>query len=187
MITLAFFLEETSAKVLLEGLLPRFVPMDRVALRLIPFEGKQDLERQLVRKIRSWRTPNTRFIILRDQDAGKCKDVKKRLVALCREAKQPQALVRIACQELESWYLGDLAAVESALKIEGLADHQKKARFRNPDNLYKPSMVLEKLTAGRYQKVSGSRAIGLHLRMDQSNLSVSFQVFMTGIRELLRS
>jgi len=186
MITLVFFLEEISAKVLLEGLLPRVVAKGQVNWRLIPFEGKQDLERQLVRKMRSWRTPNTRFIVLRDQDAGNCEKVKKGLVALCREANQPQALVRVACREIESWYLGDLAAVEVALKVEGLVGKQNKSRFRNPDSLPNPSIELEKLTAGKYQKVSGSRAIGPYLHLDESNLSHSFHSFLAGIRQLLR-
>ena len=56
MITLVFFLEELSAKALLEMLLPRFVQEDKFVLRFVPFEGKQDLEKQLVRRIRGWRT-----------------------------------------------------------------------------------------------------------------------------------
>ena len=42
---LVFLLEEMSARALLESLLPR-VLSQQVAHRLIPFEGKQDLERQ---------------------------------------------------------------------------------------------------------------------------------------------
>ena len=80
MITLVFFLEELSARRLLEGLLPRVLPMDRVVLRFVVFEGKQDLEKQLVRKMRGWRTPNTHFVVLRDQDSACCEDVKQRLL-----------------------------------------------------------------------------------------------------------
>jgi len=131
MITLVFFLEGPSEKVLLQGLLPRFLPMDRVTPRFVVFEGKQDLEKQLVRRMRLWRTPNTHFVVLRDQDSADCMDVKSRLTELCHEANHPEALVRIACHEIESWYLGDLAAVELALGINGVAARQHTRMFRN--------------------------------------------------------
>ncbi|MBW2735372.1 MAG: DUF4276 family protein [Deltaproteobacteria bacterium] len=186
MVTLVFFLEELSAQKLLEGLLPRFLPMERFSLRFIPFEGKQDLEKQLVRKMRSWRTPDTQFIVLRDQDAADCKDVKARLVALCSEAGHPNALVRVACRELESWYLGDLCAVEKALGVKGLRTHQNAVKFRDPDHLSNPSMELERLTRGTYQKVSGSRAIGPHLDFQERNRSRSFRVFISGMTSYLQ-
>ncbi len=39
--TLVFFLEEASAREMLKGLLPRFLPSD-VESRFVVFEGKQD-------------------------------------------------------------------------------------------------------------------------------------------------
>jgi hypothetical protein len=185
MITLVFFLEEQSVKELLKGLLPRFFPMDMVVVRYVLFEGKQDLEKQLIRKMRGWRTPKTHFIVLRDQDAGDCEDVKRRLVELCTEAGHPEALVRVACREIESWYLGDLAAVEKALKLNRLNERQESKKFRDPDRLHSPSTELEKLTGGRYQKVVGSRAIGPHLDISGKNRSRSFRVFMSGLVSLV--
>ncbi|MBU4304454.1 MAG: hypothetical protein KJ893_02340 [Candidatus Omnitrophica bacterium] len=44
---LVFFLEELSAEAMLKGLLPRLLPPE-VLVRYIVFEGKQDLEKQLV-------------------------------------------------------------------------------------------------------------------------------------------
>lgn len=187
MITLVFFLEELSARRLLEGLLPRVLPMDRVVLRFVVFEGKQDLEKQLVRKMRGWRTPNTHFVVLRDQDSAHCEEVKQRLVDLCHEAHHPEALVRVACHELESWYLGDLATVESVFGLSGLAGKQDSRRFRDPDHLGKPSQEMERLTRGRYQKVGGSRSIGPHLRLDGVNHSNSFNVFVSGVSQLVES
>ena len=49
--TLVFFLEEPSAREMLKGLLPRFLPPD-VESRFVVFEGKQDLEKQLEKKLR---------------------------------------------------------------------------------------------------------------------------------------
>jgi hypothetical protein len=185
MINLVFFLEEPSAQALLEGLLPRFLPMDRVMLRFVVFEGKQDLEKQLVRRMRHWRAPNSHFIVLRDQDSADCKDVKQRLTELCREARRPEALVRVACREIESWYLGDLAAVERGLQLNGVARRQAGRKFRRPDRLGSPSRELACLTKGLYQKVGGSRAIAPHLSLDGTNRSHSFAVFVSGVRRLV--
>jgi len=185
MIRLVFFLEEASAKVLLEGLLPRLLPMDKVAPLYVVFEGKQDLEKQLGRKLRGWRAPDSCFVVLRDQDSADCEDVKSRLVEICDEAINARPLVRVACREIESWYLGDLAAVEEVFSIKGLAQRSAKRPFRNPDRLGSPSLELEKMTEGRYQKVRGSRALAPHLALDGSNRSRSFGVFLSGIQRLV--
>ncbi len=186
MITLVFFLEERSAKVLLEDLLPRFLPMEHIVPRYVVFEGKQDLEKQLVRKLRSWRTPNTSFIVLRDQDSADCHSVKQRLTELCQQAERPAALVRVACHEIESWYLGDLAAVEAALAVKGIAKRQGSRKFRDPDRLGSPAWQLRELTQSRYQKISGSRAIGPHLRLDGENRSTSFLRFIEGVTRVAK-
>jgi hypothetical protein len=180
--TLVLFLEEPSAKAMLEGLLPRVLPAD-VETRFIVFEGKQDLEKQIERRLTHWQTPHSLFVVLRDQDAGDCREIKQRLTAKCVSAGRDAALVRIACRELESWYLGDLAAVEAAYGQRGLARLALKAKYRQPDLLGSPSAELEKLTRGQYQKVDGSRRLGPMLDL-QANLSRSFQVFLEGIARL---
>jgi hypothetical protein len=123
---LVFLLEEPSARDLLEGLIPRLVPAD-LAVYYLVFEGKQDLERKLARRLRGWRLPDSAFVVLRDQDAAECKEVKARLVGLARESGRAPVLVRVACKELESWVLGDLDAVaetfgEPSLKGLGTKD-----------------------------------------------------------------
>lgn len=82
MSTLVFFLEEPSAREMLQGVVPRLVP-ETVSVRYIPFEGKQDMSRQLERKLRGWLAPDTCFIVLRDQDSGDCMQVKQELAQLC--------------------------------------------------------------------------------------------------------
>ena len=179
---LVFFLEEQSAAEMLKGLLPRLIPQDRTA-RYIVFEGKGDLETQIVRRLQHYRTPHARFVILRDHDSNDCRVVKKGLVAKCRQAKRTGVLVRIACHELESWYLADLAAVEQALRIPGLAEKQEKEKYRDPDSIANAAEELFKLTAHRYQKVSGSRDIGPCLNPENSR-SPSFKAFVDGIRKI---
>jgi hypothetical protein len=179
---LVFMLEERSAKEMLDGLLPRLFhkPLN---YRCIVFEGKQDLEKQLVRRIRGYRVPGARFIIVRDQDSGDCHLIKRRLSKMCREAGHPEALVRIPCRELESWYLADLKAVERGLGLAGITAFQQQGKYRNPDVLASPASELDRLSKGRYQKISGSRAIGPLL--DTANRrSNSFKVFVEGVKNI---
>ena len=180
---LVFLLEEASAKAMLEGLLPRMLPPN-VFPKYIVFEGKSDLEKQLERRLKGWLSPDSLFVVLRDQDSGDCVKIKSRLTEKCRRANKPATLVRVACRELESWYLGDLAAVENALQIRNLARQQSARKYQEPDKLGQPFEELIRLTNGRYQKVSGSRDIGPHLAFD-GNYSRSFQVFLSGIRKVI--
>jgi hypothetical protein len=180
--TIVFFLEEPSAQRMLEGVLPRFIP--EVSVRYVVFQGKSDLEKELVRKIRLWQRPDSVFVVMRDQDAADCHAVKMNLAELCRKAGKSEALIRIACHELESFYLGDLAAVERGLGVRGLAAKQGQSKFRRPDRIGSPSDELNKLTNGKYQKIAGSRAIGEYLDL-QNNSSRSFMVLLSGIKKVL--
>jgi len=180
MSTLVVFTEEMSAKVMLESLLPRLLPRE-IGIQCVAFEGKQDLEKQLPIKLKGWATPDTVFVVLRDQDNADCHQVKRNLRVLCEAANRPGVLIRIACRELESWYFGDLAAVERALEIGGLTGLQNKSRYRDPDSILRPSAELKKITKNRYQKVSGSRSIGKHLSLDNGRSS-SFRNFIDGVR-----
>ena len=135
---IVFFLEEPSAKEMLQGLLPRLLPRG-VAVRYVTFQGKQDLEKNLEKRLKGWREPDSAFVIMRDQDSGDCRVIKEGLVKLCRQAGKEDALVRVACRELESFYLGDLAAVEKGLDVGGIGRQQQKRKFRSPDQLGSPS------------------------------------------------
>lgn len=182
MMKLVFFLEEPSAKEMLNGILPKILP-DHVVPRFVVFDGKQDLEKQLVRKLRLWREPNSRFFVLRDQDSGDCQLIKRNLVEKCSDANKPNTIVRIACHELESFYLGDLQAVDKGLKIETLSKLQDKKKYRDPDNLANPAQELMALTNKCYQKISGSRAISKYLSLE-NNLSHSFNALIKAIRDV---
>ncbi|MGQ0594621.1 MAG: DUF4276 family protein [Gammaproteobacteria bacterium] len=181
---LVFLLEEESARAMLLGLLPRVLD-PQVQPRLMVFEGKQDLEKQMVKRMRGYVNPLARFIVLRDQDrTPDCKVVKAKLLRLCAQAgRQAVSLVRIACRELESFYLADLRAVEAALGLTGLVRHQNTARFRIADHVESPSRELAKLTHRAYQKVSGSRQLGPHLEI-ANDRSASFKNLIAGVRRL---
>jgi len=182
--TLVFCLEEESAKFLLEGILPRIL-QPQIDIRFLVFEGKQDLQSQLGRRLKGWLAPDTHFVVLHDQDSGDCVTLKARLKDICNEAGKPTAMVRIACHELESFYLGDLGAVERALQVSGLARQQGSRKFRDPDALNNAAQELKKISGKKYQKLSGSRLISLEMALDGTNKSTSFNQLCAGIRRLI--
>ena len=180
---IVFLLEEPSAEEMLKGILPKLLQDDTYPEFKV-FEGKQDLEKRLPRILKAWRAPHCCFVIIRDQDSGDCYAIKQKLIDLCRAAGREDVLVRIACHELESFYLGDLAAVEAGLGISGLVRIQDNRKYRAPDRLGSPSLELDRLTSGIYDKVAGSRAIAPHLHID-GNKSHSFKILVSGIRKLV--
>lgn len=176
-----FLLEEPSAKDLLLGLMSKLVPAE-TAVHYLVFDGKQDLEQQIVRKLRGWRLANSSFVILRDQDAADCKVVKERLVQLVASSGQKQALVRIACRDLESWIVGDWQAVGKAFDRPQLEAQSAKAVYRDPDELVQPVKELRKFVPS-YQKRDGARRVGPHMDFER-NRSRSFYNFCQGVKRL---
>lgn len=179
---LVFLLEEQSAKAMLESIVPRLIGTD-VAISYLTFEGKQDLEKNLKRKLQGWQKPDTAFVVMRDQDSADCFEIKQRLKAICAEAGRPETLVRIACHELESFYLGDLNAVAQA--YQKAVPSQKARKYRIPDNLSNAAEELSKITQNEYQKIDGSRRIASLLNLDGTNHSHSFNILCDGIRRIV--
>lgn len=178
---LVFFLEEKSAEIMLDGILPKILP-ENVNYQCITFEGKQDLEKRLPKRLKAWlHADKTQFIVLRDQDSGDCKKIKEKLRKICVDAGRPHTLIRIACHELESFYLGDLQAVSRAFDKPNIVRLQQKKKFRNPDQLPNPVQELEKLI--EYQKISGSRKIAPYMDID-NNSSISFNMLINGIKKV---
>ena len=177
---LVFLLEERSAKIFLENILERFLPPE-VHYKLIPHDGKQDLRKSIPRKLRAWQEPGAKFIIVQDQDSSNCKDLKHELQQLCVQAGRPDSIIRIACRELEAWYLGDLNAIDSvygtALKVK---QHQRL--FRNPDGIGSPSQELKRLIP-EFSKTDAARRIGQVIQWD-GNRSISFGYLIRCLEEL---
>lgn len=180
--TLVFLLEEPSAAEMLKVILPQILP-DDISPQYIAFSGKSDLENNMERKIRCWCQPDSCFVVMRDQDSGDCRQIKAQLVQKCANTGKQGVLVRIACHELESFYLGDLAAVEQAYGIR--LPSQRTRKYRTPDALANAADELKKITKQEYQKVDGSRRIAEHLKLDGSNCSTSFNVLISGIKRLV--
>ena len=175
-----FLLEEASMRDLLDGLLPRLYP--ELAFSYLVHEGKNDLEKSIPHKLRAWRGPGVRFVVLRDNDGGDCLLLKQRLMQSCRAAGRPDTTVRIVCQELEAWYLGEPDALADAFGKESLRRIGGRARFRDPDAVPQPSEALKRLVPG-FRKVNGAKTMAGFITRER-NYSKSFQVLLTGLDKL---
>lgn len=128
-------------KVALENLLPKLFPPNFVINEdyfIRTHQVKSDLKKSLQKKIKTYsKMPDTVGIfVLHDQDSNDCKLLKDSLKKICSDSsKDLKCMIRIVCRELESWYLGDLNAIEKSYINFKSSKYLNKAKFRNPDNL----------------------------------------------------
>lgn len=177
--TIVFLLEEKSMKYFLDGILPQILP-EGVAYRTIPHEGKSDLQKSIPIKLRGWTQPDTKFVVVQDQDSNDCRELKKKLTDLCAPYGK-EVLIRIACHELEAWYFGDLNAISKAYGKD-LKNLGNKRAFRIPDDIIRPKEQLKKILP-MHQQISGAKKIAPYIDV-VNNSSMSFQVFVKGVRRL---
>ncbi|RCK79656.1 MAG: hypothetical protein OZSIB_4128 [Candidatus Ozemobacter sibiricus] len=203
MIQIVFLVEEPSAEEALRRLLPKLL-RGRARWKLINLGSKNKLLKNLPDRLAGYRDriargEPLRIVVLVDRDADDCVSLKHRLEAMAREAglatkTRPDGqgrffvVNRIAVEELESWFVGDPAALRQAFR--GLpAIDASKGIFRHPDNggsweaLHR---FLKKhgIYQSRYPKIEAARRIAPHLDL-LGNRSRSFQVFMQGLEALL--
>lgn len=169
-------------RVTLERLLASHFPHRERAVdwMVIEYEGKSDLEKNIAQKMRGWTYGNPFFVILRDADGGDCMALKRNLEEIASSTGGKYS-VRIVCQELESWFLGDSEAVLTAYP-ECKYSHAT-AKFRNPDRLNNAAQELHKLTSDRSKPARAAR-ITPHLDPAR-NVSPSFQVFFATLQQHL--
>lgn len=175
-------------QVFLRGLLPKVLPegfaLDHNCF-IRPHQGKSDLRKRLPATVRAYQYyPETVIlIVVQDQDASDCVQLKSGLIELIQNHNNGLSfLVRIACRELENWYLGDLPAVEQVYPESKASKFQDKAKFRNPD-LLNGADEIKKLSTN-FSKTACARAIPHHLNLE-ANKSKSFRHFIAGTQRLL--
>lgn len=172
-------------KVALDELVPRLLEQENLQeqfhYQVLPHKGKTDLRDSIKRTLQNWGIPNSYFIILHDKDSANCCLLKQKIATLCAEAGHPNTLIRIPCHELESWFLGDLAAIDQAFGTH-LQKQYNKRKFYDPDKLANAKQELKKYVT-HYQQISGARAIAQQMSLT-NNRSHSFQVFMDGLQKL---
>ncbi len=175
--------EEPSMTQLLEIIIPKLWPgsMRGVDWMALTHQGKSDLERSIPTKMAAWNYGHPHFIILRDNDGADCFAIKRKLFDLASGCNRPFH-VRIVCQELESWLLGDLSAIKCAYPKAAV---RNKAKFRDPDRLTNASQELERLINMR-AKIARAEKIGRHLDLSK-NTSPSFNVFIETLEAVRRN
>ena len=181
---IVFMTEEPSMDATLRNLLPKLFPDFREFEHwlIIHHQGKSDLERSYPIKMREWREPGVRFIILRDNDGADCLVLKQKLVSKVPN-HAPEYLVRIVCQELESWFLGDLVAVAAAYPAAARHRQFNRLSRSDPDSLTNASDLIERLT-GTQTKIGRAGEIAKRMQ-PASNRSNSFQVFVNGLSRFI--
>lgn len=180
-----FLLEEPSMKALLLALLPRMFPdwHEQEHFLCIAHQGKSDLDKSIPKKLSAWQFPHDRFVILRDNDNADCLALKARLQQLCDTALRHDVLIRLVCQELEGWYLGDLQALSAAYANPKINSPKNVKKFADPDLWQKPSIEVSRMVP-EFQKTSGARLMGALLDLDGRNNSASFSFFLSGLHRL---
>lgn len=183
-----FLLEEPSMEYFLRGILPKILPEGIVLDEncfLRPHNGKSDLKRSIPTKVKAFSDyhEQVKIIILHDQDSNDCKELKRELVTLCEQAGTCPVMVRIVCHELESWYLGDMNAIEKVYPKFKAETYRQKAKFRIPDTCVNPSKELENIIPP-FQKGHAAKEISKYISIDE-NTSQSFQYFISGIQTFL--
>lgn len=175
-----FLLEEPSMEALLEEILPQILDED---FRLISHEGKGDLIKSLPIKLKAWNIPNTKFVVVHDQDNNDCKVLKKSIRDVCNQYNR-EVVIRIVCRELEAWYFGDLVAVEKAFNKD-LSKLKNSKKYNDPDAISDPKAILKKYIPELTQ-IDGAKRISKHMDIKE-NKSHSFNVFVEGVKKLENS
>lgn len=198
-----FLVEELSAEETLRHILPKLMGK-RARWKLINLESKYRLLKVLPARLAAYRDriargEQLRVVVLVDRDEDDCAELKRRLERMAQSAglktkTSPDAqglfhvVNRIAVEELESWFIGDAAALRLAFSSLPRVD-ASKGIFRNPDNggsweaLHR---FLKKhgIYKSSYPKIDAARRIAPRLNL-QANRSRSFQAFIQGVEALL--
>jgi hypothetical protein len=175
-------------KNVLDVLLPRILP-ENVSFRIYPHQGKGDLIQALQKTVPSIsRIPGAGILIICDQDEEDCVSLKRKLLEKISGRCGCAYFVRIVCRELESWFLGDLEAVEKAYPRFKAQQHANKKELREVDSIQKPSKYLLQIIPefsgnGTLPKLEVSRKVAEHMNID-SNKSPSFGHTVEAVRKL---
>ena len=197
-----FLLEEDSARAALQNLVPKIVGSGTTG-NFHVYQGKKDLLKSLPGRLKGysrWLPEDWRIVILLDEDRQDCQTIKAALEKAAKDAglftrsrRSPQGrfrvVNRVAIEELEAWFLGDIDAIVEAYPHVP-RNLSRKARFRDPDAVKGGTWealqrVLQK--AGYYRtgmpKIEAAERIAKYMDPCR-NRSKSFQVFRDALAAL---
>ncbi|MFW5868055.1 MAG: DUF4276 family protein [Armatimonadota bacterium] len=190
--------EEPSAGAVLSNLLPRMLP-ENSSFSILPFNDKDELLRRIAGVLRGyapWLLQDWHVVVLVDRNGDDCHKLKATLDEIALNAGLiPKSrsrtghfhvLNRIAVEELEAWFFGDVPALRAAYPHvpETLGE---KASYRDPDlvkgGTWEQLARVLGYSPETFPKIEVARRVSKH--MDPArNRSRSFQVFASGIAEL---
>lgn len=186
---LHIFVEEPSAKIVLDVILPKII-VENAFFQVHSHQGKQDLEHAIKTTIPSIsKIPGARILVMRDQDNEDCKKVKKHLLKIIKNKSVSPTLVRIVCRELEAWFLGDLKAVSQAYPRVKPQQYITKSDFRNVDliqnaNEFLLAIIPEYKNRDSLPKLEVAESVAPYLDL-ANNSSSSFTHFISGVNKLI--
>lgn len=197
------YCEEPSCEQALTNLLPRILPPS-IEFRIYTSQGKDDLLRNLPTRLRAhsrYLRDTERIVVLVDQDDDDCGHLKTRLEQAASRAnlrtpstatrtRPVQVINRIAIEELESWFFGDVPALCRA--FPGVPTTlAARAPFRDPDAITGGTAErLERVLrdAGYYRgglaKVDAARRVSTEMD-PASNRSPSFNAFRDALLSMV--
>jgi hypothetical protein len=196
--------EESSSEAALTELLPKIL-RSGITWQINPHQGKQDLIKKLPNRLKGfseWLPEDWYIFVLIDKDKDDCLELKQKLEQIATDANlktkgsqisgRIQVVNRIAIEEFEAWFFGDITALSTA--FPGVPDSlSSRAKFRNPDAIPGGTwealeIVLQK--AGYYrsglQKIDAAKKIAGCMN-PSANLSSSFCCFRDALYELNRT
>jgi hypothetical protein len=162
-------------KAFLDGFLPIHYP--GLNYLCLVHEGKSDLQKSIKIKVPRWKVPGDAIIILHDCDGLDCKQLKNELNDFCGSSIDIPLKIRIVCQELESWYFGQAAVVESHYGSSMRKKIPSQAK-NAPDSFRKPSEWLERAIPS-FQKVAWAAV--LSTKLNRTSTSKSFLAFLSAV------
>ena len=193
-----FLVEEPSAEAALNNIVPKIIGA-AATFKIHPYQGKSDLLARLPARLaayRRWIPADWRIVVLIDADAQDCHQLKAQLEKAACDAgfvtksaalgARFEVLNRLAIEELEAWFFGDVEALCAAYPrmSRNLGD---KARYRHPDAIRGGTWeALERelkrrgYFSGGLEKITAARAISAEME-PKRNRSPSFGVFRDGI------
>lgn len=195
--------EERSAAVALSELLPKIIGQ-KATWMVHDHQGKKDLLKKLPERLRGysrWLPSDCVIVVLIDADQQDCRALKAKLAADAeitglrvsansRSGGKRQVINRIAVEELEAWFLGDVDALRAAFpRIPPTIANQ--AKYRNPDAIKGGTWeALERVLqrAGYADaglaKIATARTIAQYMEPHR-NRSKSFQVFRDALEQVV--
>ncbi|EFO80275.1 hypothetical protein OSCT_1879 [Oscillochloris trichoides DG-6] len=198
-----FYTEELSAEAALRELLPRILGSE-IDFDIHVFQGKTDLLDKLPMRLHAlanWMPNDWRIVVVVDRDDDDCLLLKQHLNQIAADAgltlrntsvtSQPfQVINRIAVEELEAWFFGDIPALRAA--YPRLSDSLGERRqYRDPDAITGGTWeALERelqrmgYHKGGLQKIVLARDVARYM-IPERNRSRSFQTFYSALKEII--